>query len=211
VREAQVRRTVEVSTLSEGARHGQQGQASSRGEEAEEVEGRARPARSTGSEAAAGRAAAQLRLFVALYPPRQACDHLAAHLGLERDPRWHLTLAFLGESGPVDLSSVEQPPLTLRLAGAVRLGKVAAVGVGGDVAGLRELAGTVQSACGVSERRPYRPHLTVGRWPLSADLAGYVGPDWLADEVALVQSTLGRPVVHEVLQRWGLRRASSPP
>jgi 2'-5' RNA ligase len=130
---------------------------------------------------------------------------------VERDPRWHVTLAFLGEAEPIDLSVVEHPPLTLRLAGSVRLGKVAAVGVTGDVAGLRELARTVADVCGVDEDRPYRPHLSVGRWPAPADLAGYVGPDWRADEVALVRSTLGRPVVHEVLQRWGLRRASSPP
>lgn len=118
-----------------------------------------------------------------------------------------MTLAFLGEAEAVDLSWVvhEHEVMSLRLQGVVRLGRVVAAGLGGDVASLRELAAAVQQACGINERRPYRPHLTVG--PGSAGLAGYVGPDWCADRVALVGSTLGSPVVHQVLQAWDLRRA----
>ncbi len=57
------------------------------------------------------------------------------------------------------------------------------------------------------EDRPFRPHLTLGRWPprrpadgdLPTRLAGYRGPDWPLAGLALVRSTGGR---HEPLTAW---------
>lgn len=33
------------------------------------------------------------------------CAHLAAALGREPDPHWHVTVAFLGDTEPVDLAA----------------------------------------------------------------------------------------------------------
>lgn len=164
-----------------------------------------------------------MRTFVAVRPPAAAVDHLRAVLPSwpSATDRWHVTLAFLGEVedagrlGPA-LSAVcaGHPPLELRLAGSGAFGRGGPVWVGveGDRAGLTALAGAVARACreaGVAvERRPYRPHLTVGRRgrPDPASLADYAGPWWTATQAELVASRLGPPVEHRVLERFALTR-----
>ena len=161
-----------------------------------------------------------MRLFVAVRPPVEAVEHLVAVLPRwpSAPERWHLTLAFLGEVD--DPASLPEPlgaactggPLELRLAGSGTFGRGGPVWVGvrGDVAALTALAGRVASAArraGLDvERRPYRPHLTVGRrgHPDPRALAAYEGPSWRATEVELVRSHLGRTVEHVVLERFSL-------
>ncbi|MDP9466629.1 MAG: RNA 2',3'-cyclic phosphodiesterase [Actinomycetota bacterium] len=162
-----------------------------------------------------------MRTFVAVRPPAVAVGHLRAVLPSwpSAPERWHLTLAFLGEvEDPSALVPglagvcARRAPLELRLAGSGAFGRGGPVWVGveGDRAGLTALAGAVASACrdvGVDvERRPYRPHLTVGRRgrPDPARLAAYAGPVWTASEVELVASRLGPPVEHRVLERLPL-------
>lgn len=162
-----------------------------------------------------------MRAFVAVRPPPAVVDHLRAALPSwpSAPERWHLTLAFLGEVADPSvlvpgLGAVctAKPPLDLRLAGSGAFGRGGPVWVGveGDRAGLTALAGAVAQACrdaGVDvERRPYRPHLTVGRRgrPDPALLAAYAGPTWTAVEVELVASRLGPPVEHRVLERLPL-------
>lgn len=111
------------------------------------------------------------------------------------------------------------PAMTLRLAGAGRFGshrrpQVFWAGLDGDVRPLIELAQRLADvARGLDlpvEERPFRPHLTVGRWPLRrpADgslpeqLAGYRGPDWAVAEVRLVESHLGRRSPYETVAAW---------
>ncbi|WP_245817359.1 RNA 2',3'-cyclic phosphodiesterase [Geodermatophilus saharensis] len=145
------------------------------------------------------------------------------------DPaRWHLTLLFLGAVPPdllpaltagVGEAVAPTPPAVLRLAGAGRFGsrrrpQVCWAGVDGDVAVLAvlaALAGRLAAAArGLGlpvEDRPFRPHLTLGRWhprrPADGDLperlAGYRGPQWPLREVTMVRSTGGR---HEVLESF---------
>ena len=163
-----------------------------------------------------------MRTFVAVRPPAAALAHLhEQRVRWPSDPaRWHLTLAFLGE---VDDPGRLVPPLAavcsrtgalrLRLAGSGRFGRAGPVwvGVDGDVGALAALAGEGARACrghGVEvERRPYRPHLTVGRGgvPDPRSLAAYAGPAWTASEVEVVVSSLGRTVRHEVVARLPLR------
>lgn len=162
-----------------------------------------------------------MRLFVGVRPPGEAARHLAA--AFPTPPagagRWHLTLAFLGEVDdpeplrvPLRAAAAGCSPLTLRLAGSGEFRRSGAVWVGldGDVEALRSLAAAVAAACRAAgirlEDRPYRPHLTVGRRPAldPARLASYSGPPWTATEVELVRSHLGRPVRHEVLDRFPL-------
>ena len=162
-----------------------------------------------------------MRLFVAVRPPEEALRHLASVLPRwpSAPERWHLTLAFLGEvddhrvlGRPLRAACEAGAPLELQLAGSGTFGRGGPVwvGVAGDTAGLADLAGRVAEACRDAgadvERRPYRPHLTVGRrgHPSPALLAGYRGTTWTAVEAELVHSVLGRSVEHRVLERYPL-------
>ena len=142
--------------------------------------------------------------------------------------RWHLTLLFLGTvpadrvpglfeaAGPAVAAA---PPMTLQLAGGGRFGsrhrpQVAWAGLDGDVAPLVDMAGRLAEAARSLrlpvEDRPFRPHLTLGRWrpgrPADGDLperlAGYRGPEWPVTEVRLLESRLGPEPTYETLASW---------
>ena len=99
--------------------------------------------------------------------------------------------------------------MTLRLAGGGRFGslrrpQVAWAGLDGDVGPLvdaRRPAGRRRPRALrlPVEDRPFRPHLTLGRWrpgqpadgALTDRLAGYRGPAWPVTEVRLLESHLG--------------------
>ncbi len=180
-----------------------------------------------------------LRLFVALELPRpvlEALETLQARLQADaaaRAVRWvrpagiHLTLKFLGEipaSRQADLiRAVEaaadgHAPLALQAAG---LGcfpnagrpRVVWAGLAGDLAGLEALQRGVERALGPlgfpPEKRPFSPHLTLGRvrreaGPAEARALGALvmhhaaelGESplarWTAAEVSLVRSELER-------------------
>ena len=62
------------------------------------------------------------------------------------------------------------------------------------------------------EDRPFRPHLTLGRWrpgrpadgTLPDRLGGYRGPAWPASELRLMQSHLGPRPSYDILAAWPL-------
>ncbi len=175
---------------------------------------------------------------MAVDPPDDARADLAAALepvrGLPGAPRWtpperwHLTLLFLGavpDRQVADLVAALGPhvlaalPGRLRLAGAGRFGsprrpQVAWIGLDGDVTTLthlaRRLAAEARRLRLEVEDRPFRPHLTVGRWRPGrpADgavidrLAGYRGPEWPVREVRLLESHLGPKPTYDVLATW---------
>jgi RNA 2',3'-cyclic 3'-phosphodiesterase len=175
---------------------------------------------------------------VAVDPPDDARAHLADALetlhGLPGEPRWtlperwHLTLLFLGavpDRQVADLVATLGPhvlagPLgRLRLSGAGRFGsprrpQVAWIGLDGDVSAVtglaRRLAAEARRLRLEVEDRPFRPHLTVGRWRPGhpADgavidrLAGYRGPDWPVREVRLLESHLGPRPTYETVATW---------
>ena len=183
-------------------------------------------------------APAARRLFGAVTPPAAARDDLERALAPVRDAagaprwtaasRWHLTLLFVGgvpdAQVPAVVAAVRHavaptPPMTLRLAGAGRFGsarrpQVAWAGIEGDVEPLAALAARLATAAGdlgrPVEDRPFRAHLTLGRWrpraPADATLldrlAGYRGPAWPVTEVALIESHLGRDARYETLAAW---------
>jgi 2'-5' RNA ligase len=144
--------------------------------------------------------------------------------------RWHLTLLFLGDvpahllaplTTAVAPAVAGTPPLTLQLAGAGRFGSarrpaVCWAGLAGDVAGLTALAGRLFAAARAVglpvEDRPFRAHLTLGRWrpgrpadaALPDRLAGYAGPVWPAPEVVLWRSHLGPEPRYERVTAWPL-------
>jgi 2'-5' RNA ligase len=116
--------------------------------------------------------------------------------------------------------------MTLRLAGGGRFGsarrpQVAWVGLDGDVAPLVDLAGRLaavaRSLRPAVEDRPFRPHLTVGRWRVGrpADssvmdrLAAYRGPAWPVTEVWLLDSHLGPEPRYDRVAAWRVGCASA--
>jgi 2'-5' RNA ligase len=144
--------------------------------------------------------------------------------------RWHLTLLFLGAvpeervpplidaAGPAVAGT---PVMTLRLAGGGRFGsqrrpQVAWAGLDGDVAPLKELAARLAAVARALrlpvEDRPFRAHLTLGRWrprqpadgALTDRLAGYRGPAWPVTEVRLLESRLGANPTYETVAAWDL-------
>lgn len=177
---------------------------------------------------------------MAVDPPDDARAHLAAALdplhGVPGEPRWtlperwHLTLLFLGavpDRQVADLVAALGPQVLaaplgrLRLAGAGRFGstrrpQVAWVGLDGDVAAVTDLAGRLGAEARrlrlEVEDRPFRPHLTVGRWrpgrpadgTLLDRLAGYRGPDWPVREVRLLESHLGPEPTYDVMSTWAV-------
>jgi 2'-5' RNA ligase len=111
------------------------------------------------------------------------------------------------------------PPMTLRLAGGGRFGslrrpQVAWAGLEGDVAPLvelaRRLAAVARALRLAVEDRPFRPHLTLGRWrpgrpadgAVVERLADYRGPAWPVTEVRLLDSHLGPAPTYETLAAW---------
>jgi len=142
--------------------------------------------------------------------------------------RWHLTLLFLlaapADSVPALVDAAGKavagaPAMRLRVAGAGRFGAVRRpqvfwAGLDGDVEPLVGLAGRLAAAArelGLPvEDRPFRPHLTLGRWApwrpadgnLPEVLARYRGPEWPVTEVRLVESHLGSSSPYETVAAW---------
>lgn len=184
-----------------------------------------------------------MRLFLAIEPPeawrRSAAAALATldgeHPGLLRPVRpelLHLTLRFLGEVGEERLEPLHAAlreavppvavPLELGAAGMFGGSRGGAVwlGVGGDLAGLRALAGRAEQAVVAAglpgERRELRPHLTIARVrrqaragerrAIAASVRAIAAPEaspFVARELVLVRSWL-RPEGprHRVLARF---------
>lgn len=150
------------------------------------------------------------------------------------DPaRWHLTLLFLGAVPRGQVAELADaaagavagaPPMRLRLAGGGRFGsvrrpQVAWAGLEGDVVPLTALAARLAATArdlGLAvEDRPFRPHLTLGRWrprqpadgTLTDRLAGYRGPSWPVREVLLLESRLGAVPAYERHQAYSIGAA----
>ena len=87
-------------------------------------------------------------------------------------------------------------------------------GLDGDVEPLVALAERLADAArGLGlpvEDRPFRPHLTLGRWPprgpadgaLPERLTGYRGPAWPVTDMRLIESHLGRAAPYETVAAW---------
>ncbi len=189
-----------------------------------------------------------MRLFVALAPPDAVIADLAAACAPFRARRadlrwasadsWHITLAFLGEVSEVSrerlLPRLERGArrhaafgLCFRGAGAFpspRRATVLWTGLAGDRRALGELAQTVGAGArraGVpppDAGRHYRPHLTLARCRVPADLSpvisgldGYESPAWQAEAIHLIRSHLNEGASgvprYETLQTYRLQAA----
>jgi 2'-5' RNA ligase len=183
-----------------------------------------------------------VRLFVDLAPPAAVLDDLDAACAPLRPGRgdlrwtsralWHITLAFLGEVSEDGLTRLlprlaraagRHRAFGLSLAGAGAFpsparANVLWIGVSGDRKGLGELAMSVGAgarragAPPPDARHRYRPHVTLARCrmpadvgPVVAELSGYQGPAWTAEDVHLIRSTLGPEPRYETLGTWKLK------
>lgn len=161
------------------------------------------------------------RLFAAIVPPQDAREHLVTALrpiregfGTESrwsDPdNWHITVAFYGAQ-PNDAAGVTDtlaaatawaPAFELQLRGAGCFDRRTLwIGVGGDKTGLKTLM--ADALLDPELRHRQRAHLTVARtgartrdlWLLDDHahaLSVYSGPRFVADEVHLMESHLGK-------------------
>jgi RNA 2',3'-cyclic 3'-phosphodiesterase len=147
-----------------------------------------------------------------------------------------VTLQFLGEV-PADVAArladvvgpavAAAPAMSLQVAGAGTFGSrrrpaVCWAGLAGDVVPLSALAdrlGAAVRSIGLQvEDRPFRAHLTLGRWrpgtPADATLpdrlAGHRGPVWPVPEVVLWRSHLGPTPRYERLAAWPVGGPLSP-
>ena len=166
------------------------------------------------------------RLFVAVWPPPEVVEQVAALPrpalpGLRWTPpeQWHVTLRFLGRVshvGPVAsaLAALEVPVATARVGPA--LGRFGQRVLHVPVDGLVEVAGAVVAATAhlgePPEDRPFAGHLTLARVRRGArvdlrPLAGHsVSGDWPVTELTLVESRLSSAAArYEVLERYPLK------
>jgi 2'-5' RNA ligase len=149
------------------------------------------------------------RLFVALWPPAEVLDQIAAlprqeHPGVRWTTRdqWHVTLRFLGsvdaEAVTEALRGLRHPPVEVAIGGRIaQLGRSALVV---PVAGVDSLAAAVLDATASVVPVPshgearFVGHLTVARLKgarVSGLVDALVHASWPAHEVALVESILG--------------------
>ncbi|HEX2042987.1 MAG TPA: RNA 2',3'-cyclic phosphodiesterase [Acidimicrobiales bacterium] len=165
------------------------------------------------------------RLFVAVWPPDEVLDAVAAIdrpdlAGLRWTTRdqWHVTLRFLGRVGDVAdaldaLSAIEAAPTTAVAGPAV--GRFGQRVLHVPVAGLDQVAGAVIAAtAGVGEPpedRPFAGHVTLARVARGArvDLRRLAGQPlegrWPVTEVCLVESHLSpKGARYEVVSRFPL-------
>lgn len=183
-----------------------------------------------------------MSLFVAAVPDDAAIEHLAdalhdarrdvraANVRWTAPERWHITVAFLGDPGEhVDEAVAdalermkERPPIPgLALASAGSFGRqILWIGLGegpaldtlADIG--RGIPALLRGTGAVPDRRPWRPHLTIGRMRGGSPagivdaLSSYRGPEWAARELMLVRSRGGPHPHHEIVASLPLRYAT---
>ena len=185
-----------------------------------------------------------MRLFVGLAPTAAALDDLDAACAPLRPGRedlrwtsrelWHITLAFLGEVSEdrldrlvprLERAARRHLVFGLSLAGAGAFPKLARAnvlwtGLSGDRKALGELAmsvsaGARRGGAPPPDARRYRPHVTLARCRMPADvrsivgdLSGHQGPVWPVEEIYLIRSTLGgQQPRYEAVGTWKLKAA----
>ena len=168
------------------------------------------------------------RLFVAVWPPDEVLDRLAALPRPEVDglrwtdqQQWHVTLRFLGSVDDVEPVTAALAGVASDASGPVRAVLGPAVDRFGQrilhvpVAGLDDIAAAVvRSTAQLGKRpddRPFHGHVTLARVSRDAkvDLRRLTGAaisaDWEVSSVCLVESRLSpKGARYEVLERFHL-------
>jgi 2'-5' RNA ligase len=185
------------------------------------------------------------RLFLGVFPPPEWSAALAEALAGSREPapglswveagRWHVTLAYLGETQPDRIPGLSKD--LSELAGAwgpfrADLNGVGAfpsaegpellfAGVEDPTGAWRSIAGSLRLVLSQGgfpvEERPYRPHLTLGRakdpsvggtaLSLLEEKAGSLRMGWAVEGFQLARSWLGNGPRYEVLEHFNFGKA----
>lgn len=184
-----------------------------------------------------------MRLFVAIAPPPGVLDELEALAAPLRTARgdlrwtsreaWHVTLAFLGAVDQTALvrllprlerAAHRHHEIRLAFAGAGAFPKpqranVLWSGLSGDGRALANLAASVAAGATRAgaippDKHSFKPHLTLARCRLPADVTGLVaaledfqGQTWTVDRIHLVRSHLNGPAKprYSSVAWWPLR------
>ncbi len=161
------------------------------------------------------------RLFIAVWPPEDVAAELSAlHRKDQRGVRfvpaenWHITLRFLGEADPagvVDaLVGFAAPAATVRLGPAVDvLSERALVLPASGLDAIAEAVAERTRSLGDPPRKRFTGHLTVARVkpnvPMPRVLGALLSTEFVADEIALVQSRLEPSGArYETIATWPL-------
>lgn len=187
-----------------------------------------------------------MRMFVGVAPPPAVLDELEAASAPFRADRhelrwtsreaWHITLAFLGEVDEpaaarliprLERAAGRHGQFSLAFAGAGAFpapdrARVLWCGLSGDRRSLAALAASVAAAArraGATlpdEGRPFRPHLTLARCRMPADvrditaaLSGFEGSPWAAGRIHLIHSRPDGQPRFETVASWPLGAAVS--
>jgi 2'-5' RNA ligase len=190
-----------------------------------------------------------IRAFIAIELPEETRQRLAAMQEqlkqVRTGVRWvnpgsiHLTLKFLGNIHPAQVEDIalavaqevrDQPPITLGAAGlgafpSRRKPRVIWIGMEGEVQRLTRIQARVENALEplgfVREKRPFQPHLTIGRVKDRRKLQALIDAmatldmepfnSFDADEIILYKSDL-RPTgaIYTKLHRMPLAAPASP-
>lgn len=159
-----------------------------------------------------------MRLFLALSLPQEPSDGLVAALDRADYPRvrivgrnlWHLTLAFLGDVPETDVDLIKNACAKFKTCpGTITIDSLETFPVGGPriLVGLgkevprdawktfiEDLRGEMLPFAPQIDRKPWRPHVTVGKGSKDVPLERWklpVGPwTWKPEGFSLVKSTL---------------------
>jgi len=161
------------------------------------------------------------RLYLAVWPPEEVvADLTALHRKDQRGVRfvppesWHITLRFLGEARPEDVRAAlegwSMPAATVRLGPAVDVLAERALVL--PATGRDDIAAEVAERTahlGEPPRKRFIGHLTLARVKPYAQMPRVLGSmldaEFLADEVALVQSRLDPAGArYETIDTWPL-------
>lgn len=163
------------------------------------------------------------RLFLALLPPAELRAALTAHTAAWGWPAgarvyapadWHLTLHFIGAVPRGRLAQVQAGLAVPFSAFSLPVGEPALWPQGLAVLlprttppallALHEVLGLRLRALDLpTDKRPYRPHLTLARRAAQALPAGPLAWDWAVRAYALMESTSRPGAKYQVLQHYG--------
>ena len=161
------------------------------------------------------------RLFIAVWPPDDVAAELSAlHRKDQRGVRfvapdtWHVTLRFLGEAREADvmdaLDGLSAAPAQVRLGPAVDvLGDRALVLPATGLDALADEVTRLTGHLGDPPRKRFVGHLTLARVkpnvPMPRALGTFFSAEFVADEIALVQSRLDPSGArYETIATWPL-------
>lgn len=175
-----------------------------------------------------------MRLFLSLAVPKEVSDGLVAALDRADLPRvritprnmWHVTLAFLGDVPEVDVDLINHACQKFQACpGSIMVDRLETFPSGGPrlLAGvgkesprdawngfIEELRGDMLTFAPEIDRKPWRPHITVGKGPTEGVIPNWgidIGPwTWKPDGFRLMESIQSPDHLYRTLHEFPFTR-----